>query len=181
MYYHDPVPYPRDVTARADMDYAAEAAAYHLLASIGEAGASAPAYYGSWTFSLPITSRGVSQLRLVRLVLVEHLEGSDLASLRVQHSYSPDASHLPEDYRLGVLARAMDIDMRMIHRGLHHGDLACRNIMLTPSPTNTPLTIDANFGATTVPRVVLVDYNTATVYSHIPPLVRARGRPLLAP
>ncbi|KUI55617.1 hypothetical protein VP1G_03076 [Cytospora mali] len=85
MYYgfaDDPAPYPRDVTARADMDYAAEAAAYHLLASIGETGASAPAYYGG---GLPLTP---------------------------------------------------------------------------------PLTIYANSGATTIPRVVLVDYITATVYSH---------------
>ncbi|KUI69971.1 hypothetical protein VM1G_05258 [Cytospora mali] len=160
----DPAPYPRDVTARADMDYAAEAAAYDLLASIGETDASAPAYYGSWTFNLPITSKGVSQLK------PEHLEGSDLQSLRVQNSYSscydPDAFHLPEDYRLEVLAKAIDIHVRMIHQGLHHGDLAGRNIILTPSPTNTPLTIDANSGATIIPRVVLVDCNTATVYSH---------------
>lgn len=173
MYYRfadDPAPYPRDVTARADMDYAAEAAAYDLLASIGETGASAPTYYGSWTFKLPITSKGVSQLRPVRLVLIEHLEGSDLPSLRVQNSYSscydPDAFHLPEDYRLGVLAKAMDIHVRMIHRGLYHGDLAGCNIILTPSPINTPLTIDVNSGATAIPRVVLVDYNIATVYSY---------------
>jgi hypothetical protein len=62
LYYrfsHSVAMIPRDVTAEADKDYAAEAAAYKQLTSAGRAGQVTPAYYGSWTFCLPISSRGI--------------------------------------------------------------------------------------------------------------------------
>lgn len=51
-------PHPQDVVAEADKDYTAETAAYERLASAGTTGKWAPEYYGSWTFSLPITTKG---------------------------------------------------------------------------------------------------------------------------
>lgn len=155
---------PPDVAARADIDYAAEAAAYGHLARVGEAGASAPKYYGSWTLKLPISSRGVFQLRPVRLILVERLDGMNLNGLRMQNSLAlrngPDAFHLPADYRLEVLARALDGYVRMLHCGIDHGKLAGRNVVLV-TENNRRWSAAINPG---IPRVALVDYKGATVY-----------------
>lgn len=155
---------PRDVTAEADKDYATEAAAYKRLADAGETGVSAPKYYGSWTLELPITRRGVWQLRPVRLLLIEHLEGMDLKALRIQnsmHEDGPDAYHLPEEYRLEVLAQALEGYVRMLHWGVDQRDLAPRNVMLVTDATRT---VEASTGMN-VPRVVIIDYNVAIVHS----------------
>lgn len=170
LYYrftHDLARRPRDVMSQADMDYTREVAAYERLMSVGEAGRRVPEFHGSWTFKLPIASRGVLHQRPVRLVLIEHLEGLDLQSSRIQNDYltygSLDAFHLPEDYRLEVLARVLDLHACFMHWGVNHGDLSSRNVMLV---SNT----SANLGTSnntiiTIPRVVLVDFNVSTVYS----------------
>lgn len=155
----------RDVTAEADKDYATEAAAYKQLTSAGRASQVTPAYYGSWTFNLPILSRDVQQMRPVRLVLIEHLQGSNLRGLRIRNS-NPfwdirDAFHLPEEYRLEVLARAMDAYMRALHCGVEQNDFADRNVVLCSKDTS----ITTDMTGTDIPRVVLVDYNVAIVYS----------------
>lgn len=168
LYYrfsHNIAMLPRDVTAEADKDYATEAAAYKQLTSAGRAGQVTPAYYGSWTFNLPISSGGVHEMRPVRLVLIEHLQGSNLKGLRIQNSAQfpdrPDAFHLPEEYRLEVLARAMDAYVRALHCGVDQNDFAARNVMTSTKDTSTTTdTTDAG-----IPRVALVDYNTAIVYS----------------
>ncbi|KAK2615948.1 hypothetical protein N8I77_002669 [Diaporthe amygdali] len=156
---------PRDVTAEADTDYAAEAAAYKLITSDGRASKITPAYYGSWTFNLPILSRGVQQIRPVRLVLVEHLQGSNLRGLRMQNSAQIhdglDSFHLPENYRLEVLAHAMDAYMRVLHCGVEQNDFASRNIMISSKDTST----NTDITGTSIPRVTLIDYNTAIGYS----------------
>jgi hypothetical protein len=158
---------PRDVTAEADKDYAAEAAAYKQLTitSAGRAGQVTPAYYGSWTFNLPISSGGVQQMRPVCLVLIEHLQGSNLKGLQIQNSAhiraSRDAFHLPEEYRLEVLAHAMDAYVRILHCGVDQNDFADRNVLICPKDTS--ITTDTTNSG--IPRVVLVDYNTAIVSS----------------
>lgn len=154
---------PRDVMAQADMDYTREVAAYKRLMPVGKTGRSVSNFFGSWTFKLPITSHGVGYQRPVRLVLIEHLEGSDLQSLRIQNDYftygSLDAFHLPEDYRLEVLARVLDLYACFMHWGVNHGDLASRNVMLV---TNTSANLNtSNSTIITIPRVVLVDFNVA--------------------
>ncbi|KAH8747219.1 hypothetical protein F5883DRAFT_699736 [Diaporthe sp. PMI_573] len=170
LYYrftHDVARRPRDVTAQADMDYTGEVAAYKRLLSVGETGKSIPKFYGSWTFKLPITSQGVLYQRPVRVLLIEHLEGLDLRSSRIQNDYltygSLDAFHLPEDYRLEVLARVLHIHACSMHWGVNHGDLAGRNVMLV---TDTSANLSTgNNTIITIPRVVLVDFNVSTVYS----------------
>lgn len=156
---------PRDVAAEADKDYATEAAAYKQLTSAGRAGQVTPAYYGSWTFSLPISSGGVQQMRPVRLVLIENLQGSNLRGLRVRNSnpfwYIRDAFHLPEEYRLEVLARAMDAYVRALHCGVEQNDFADRNVVICSKDTS----ITTDMTGAGIPRVVLVDYNTAITYS----------------
>lgn len=155
---------PRDVTAEADRDYAAEAAAYKQLTSASRADQVTPAYYGSWTFSLPILSSGVQQMRSVRLVLIEYVQGSNLRGFNIQNSNQihdgPDSFHLPEEYRLEVLARAMDAYVRVLHCGIEQNDFASRNIMISSEGTNAQL---VNSGAS-IPRVVLTDFNTAIVH-----------------
>lgn len=156
---------PRDVTAEADKDYATEAAAYNQLTRAGRAGHVTPAYYGSWTFDLPISSGGVQQMRPVRLVLIEHLHGSNLKGLQIQNGVhirtSRDAFHLPEEYRLEVLAQAMDAYVRALHCGVDQNDFADRNILICSK--NTSIATDTV--NTAIPRVVLIDYNTAIVSS----------------
>lgn len=169
LYYrfsYELAPRPRDVVAEADKDYAAEAAAYEQLASAGATGQFAPKYYGSWTFRLPITSKGQSQMRPVRLVLIERLQGANLQDLQIQNSTGlqdgPDAFHLTEDYRLEVLARAMDAWVRALHCGVNQGDFAARNVMVAPAKAAS--TAVPVYGAS-ISRVVLIDYNTAVVDS----------------
>lgn len=156
---------PRDVTIQADMDYAAEVAAYQQLASVSRASEVTPAYYGSWTFSLPFLSNGVQHMRPVRLVLIEYLQGSNLRGFEIQNSNQPhdgpDSFHLPEEYRLEVLARAMDAYVRVLHCGIEQNDFASRNIMISSEKS------DAHTYKTgaSIPRVVLTDFNTAIVHS----------------
>lgn len=166
LYYrfsHSVAMLPRDVAAEADKDYAAEAAAYKRLTSAGRAGQVTPAYYGSWTFNLPISSGGVQQMRPVCLVLIEHLQGSNLKGLRTQNSahirVGRDAFHLPEEYRLEVLAHAMDAYVRVLHCGVDQNDFADRNVLICSKDAS--ITTDTT--DTCIPRVVLVDYNTAIV------------------
>lgn len=157
---------PRDVTCEADRDYAAEAAAYKQLSSAGRASKVTPAYYGSWTFSLPILSDGVQQMRPVRLVLIEYLQGSNPRDFHVesiaQLRDGADTFRLPEEYRLEVLAHAMDAYVRALHCGVEQNDLASRNIIVCSKDTTST---DADTTGTSIPRVVLIDFNTAIVHS----------------
>lgn len=73
-----------------------------------------------------------------------------------------DSFHYPEEYRLEVLARAMDGFARQLSLGVNQADFAGRNIVLAiPStpPTGEPDVV----GGLCMPRVVLIDYNHARV------------------
>lgn len=115
MYYHvefDHNHQPRDTVWQADSDYSREAAAYEHLQEKNMT-SFAPQYFGSWTFDLPINYRGVLKTRPVRMILTERLDGmSSMRSMRVRNNPDPqeadDAFHYPEDFRLEVLAIAMD-------------------------------------------------------------------------
>ncbi|KAG6358338.1 hypothetical protein INS49_014222 [Diaporthe citri] len=137
---------PRDVTAEADKDYATEAAAYKQLTTAGKAGQATPAYYGSWTFDV---KRGRSNIRGLRI--------------RTSDPFwdSRDTFHLPEKYRLEVLARAMDAYVRALHCGVEQNDFADRNVMISSKDTS----ITTDITGTGIPCVVVVDYNTAISYS----------------
>jgi hypothetical protein len=161
---------PRNVVTQADKDYSREAVAYEYLQETGQTGAFAPAYYGSWTFNLPITSRGKTQTRPVRLILIERLGGITIRNSLIQNGprgAGKDAFHYPEEYRLEVLALAMDGYVRQLHSGIDQLDLAGRNVMLAPrAPSAEPDGQSAPVVAgLLLPRVVLIDYNTAIVYS----------------
>ncbi|KAG8157927.1 hypothetical protein KVR01_012199 [Diaporthe batatas] len=153
---------PHDTVWQADSDYSREAAAYeHLQKNLTD---SAPKYFGSWTFDLPITSRGVPRSRPVRMILIERLDGVTMRSMRVRNDPEEpdDAFHYPEEYRLEVLAIAMDQYARMEHSGLDHIDFADRNVMLVTS--TKPSAQVPIISGLPLPRVVLVDYHASVVH-----------------
>lgn len=154
---------PRDCVYQAENDYRTETAAYRHMDSRGKTGIFAPEYHGSWTFELPITVNGVLQTRNVRLILMEYLDGPSLQALRVQNHHhkrmGTDAFHYPQEYRLEVLARAMDGYVRQLKIGLCQRDFAGRNVILC-ADNNLP---ELKVSGLVMPRVVLVDYNIATM------------------
>lgn len=160
---------PCDVVTEADKDYSREAAAYEYLQGTGQTGSFAPEYYGSWTFVLPITSRGKNHTRPVRLILIEYLGGTSIRGSLIQNDpehEGKDAFHYPEEYRLEVLALAMDGYVRQLHSGIDQLDFADRNVLLTPrSPSTEPGQNIPVAAGLSLPRVVLVDYNAAIVYT----------------
>ncbi|KAJ0108853.1 hypothetical protein J7T55_011347 [Diaporthe amygdali] len=160
---------PRDVVIEADKDYSREAAAYEYLQKTGQTGSFAPAYYGSWTFALPITSRGKTQTRPIRLVLIEYLGGTNIRGSLFQNGperAGKDAFYYAEEYRLEVLALAMDGYVRQLHSGIDQLDFAGRNVMLAPwSLSAEPGQDSPAVAGLSLPRIVLVDYNAAIVYT----------------
>lgn len=159
---------PRDCVWEADEDYIVETWAYNFLEEqTGQPGSFAPRFYGSWTFTLPITlkARGLTVERPVRLILIERLYGNSIQGSRVQNNPAPgaltDSYHFPEEYRLEVLARAMDVYVKQRRAGIEQNDFAGRNIVLVPSDGESESQSDKICGLD-MPRVVLVDYNNAT-------------------
>lgn len=164
---------PHDTVCQADSDYSREAAAYEHLQKNVSSSSFAPQYFGSWTFDLIIRrgDREVSKTRPVRMILMERLDGmSTMRDMRVRNSPIPEASddafHYPEDFRLEVLAVAMDGYARMLHSGLDQRDFASRNIMLDMSVKRAPFGQDVPMvSGIPLPRIVLVGYNTSIVHS----------------
>lgn len=170
LYYsfcHSMVSSPYDTVYQADADYSREAAAYEHLEKAGQTGAFAPKYFGSWTFDMPITSKGVPQTRPVRMVLTELLNGITLRSTLAKNNGDRDAEldsfHYPEGYRLEILAQAMDGFVKQSHSGVLQMDLATRNVMLVQRSQEEGEAVVVD--GLPLPRVVLVDYNQAMVFS----------------
>lgn len=93
--------HPQDCAYDADQNYKAEAAAYERLwkrEDILEATTSAPKYYGSWIFWLPISIHGKLQTRSIRLILIEHLDRGSLEHMHVHmHPSGRSARHSQYD------------------------------------------------------------------------------------
>lgn len=148
------------IVHEADSDYSCEATAYTLLQSTTKPQKPGfiPAYYGSWTFDLSLVLQGKTYKRPVRLILIEHIQGTslrDLYTLKPAKS-EPDAYHYSEGYRLEVLAQLFEGIVRQCHAGLGQHDLSPRNVMVVPDPRKAMESIS-------VPRVVLIDYNQAYI------------------
>lgn len=168
--------HPWDTVWQADSDYSREAAAYeHLQKNVTTF---APKYFGSWTFDLPITSRGAPTSRSVRMILIERLDGTCMRDMLVQNDPDPDepddAFHYPEDYRLEVLAMALDGYSRMVYSGLDQKAFASRNVMLVAS--TKPSAQVPSISGLPIPRVVLLDYNASVVYELAAPSDRPQCR-----
>lgn len=156
---------PGDTVWQADSDYSREAAAYeHLQKNLTSF---APEYFGSWTFDLPIRSRGVPRTRPVRMILIERLDGTSMRNMRVRNDPDPDAPddafHYPEEYRLEVLAVAMDQYVRMLHLGIKQAYFASRNIILVAG--TQPSAVITVISGLSLPRIVLLDYSISVVHS----------------
>lgn len=158
----------RDCVYRADQDFLVESWAYENLEKAGQTGSSAPEYYGSWAFTLPIVVKGKPIARPVRLILMERLNGASIQGSRIQNNYDRslgiDAFHFPEGFRMEVLARAKDGYVKQMSIGVEQGDFAGRNIVLVPD--ESPTTHSERICGLALPRVVLIDYNNASVNGH---------------
>lgn len=157
----------RDIIFDADNDYSTEARAYEHLLTAKKTGSFSPAYYGSWTFCLPILINGKHQPRSVRLILIERLHGSTIEGTRVKNHPEScmglDSFHYPEQFRLEVLARAMDGFVRLLQIGLDQGDFAGRNVLLVQNDSGPSTPATDTVGGLTLPRIVLIDYNHARI------------------
>lgn len=161
-----------DIVFEADNDYSNEARAYEHLMMAKQTGSFAPAYHGSWTFSLPISIKGRHHTRFVRLILIERLHGTTIEETRVKNHPEPnmglDSFHYPEEFRLKILAQALEGAARQQQIGLDQGDFAGRNILLVQDefdPSN-PSTSTATCSGLPLPRIVLIDYNHARIKSY---------------
>ncbi|KAH8747186.1 hypothetical protein F5883DRAFT_584449 [Diaporthe sp. PMI_573] len=159
--------HPEDCVYTATNDLIHEATAYECLHRAGQTGSFAPEYHGCWYFSLPITIRGTSKLRSISLVLIERLNGDSILSTRIRNNSvrrkGLDSFHYPEEFRLEVLARAMDGYVRLLRAGIMQRDFAARNLILVAqNPTAPPQTVHGHV----LPRVVLIDYNKAEILDH---------------
>ncbi|KAK3298947.1 uncharacterized protein B0H64DRAFT_439367 [Chaetomium fimeti] len=149
------------VAWKADVHYTHEAAALDHLAkraqTDGDAGLLAPKYFGSWTFTLPITHAGRKRQRAIRLVLMENIKGPSMRAVCLAPSAL--ASYTEQD-RLAIFAAVLDGVARQEHAGVDQRDLAARNVVLrtgSPSPA-------ARNPEQPLPQPVIVDYNTAVVF-----------------
>lgn len=169
----------RNVIFQAENDYSTEANAYEHLQSAGKTGSLAPAYYGSWTFCLPISINGKSQTRHVRMILIERFHGITIHGTRVknhpEHDMGLDSFHYPEQFRLEVLARAMDSFARLLHVGLEIRYFTGRNVFLVQNDSDSSTPSTDMSGGLPLPRIVLINYS----HSRIMPLGGSLTRPAL--
>lgn len=109
----------------------------------------------------------------MQLVLIKLLNGTSTQSMRVQNSSSggTDSFHYPEEYRLEVLARAIEGYARQLASGLNQADFAGRNFLLvTPGLLLTrmrPLRLSAGS-----PCPGLISLITITHRLQLPPQIR---------
>lgn len=160
--------HPEDCVYSADRDCLNEATAYEHLDTAGQIGCFTPEYHGCWTFDLPIKIRGSSKLRSIKLILIERLNGNSILSTRIWNNVdgrkSLNSFHFPEEFRLDVLARAMDGYVRLLQAGLVQRDFAARNLIIAAqNPTTAAQIVHGHV----LPRVVLIDYNNAYILDDI--------------
>lgn len=152
---------------KADEDYNKEATVYNYLSANGRGGRYTPIYHGSWTFSLPTTIKGRRGTRNVRLILTERLYGTTLIDTRQptirDECQSMDSFDLPEEYRLEVLAQAMEGYLWLLRSGVQHIDFSMRNIMLVTPSSDDCSTPAVMVRGIEMPSVVLIDFKAASI------------------
>ncbi|KAJ4308167.1 hypothetical protein N0V84_012255 [Fusarium piperis] len=119
---------PIDVTYRADEHYSREAAAFEDLMAVGVDGKFTPKYHGSWTFQMPFL--GTSELRSVRLVLLEWLDGEDLWSIMERDGENCGIHTTPPEERLEIFAKAAEASAHLEFHGVNHRSLLPRDVMV---------------------------------------------------
>ena len=148
--YYDSSEYS-DVVRSADRDYSREAAAYSHLRQFPEVAEDIPAFHGTWTIDVKSTSSkeggAASRSRTVRLILLEHLQGRCMAAI--------DPHTLSEPARSTILKQCINAEIRILHTGVAHRDLAPRNIILMGTDYKTP-----NI------QVKVIDFNVCELFAH---------------
>jgi hypothetical protein len=162
--------HPENCVYSATSDFIKETTAYEFLQTAGQTGAFTPEYYGCWRFSLPITIKGTCQIRSISLILIERLKGDSILSTRIRNNPNRrkalDSFHYPEEFRLEVLARAMEGYVRLLRAGIVQRDFAARNLILVTQNRTNPAQM---CGGRLLPRVVLIDYNHAYMLKNTSP------------
>jgi serine/threonine protein kinase len=123
----------RDVVVLADGDYTREAAAYEELAHSHSAAVRevTPEYHGSWTIEVATTIGSKTYTRSVRLLLMQYIQGTVMSSIQ--------ALLLPKQTRSNMLRQVLKAETLLYGAGVHHRDIAPRNIIiLSPPPFTTP-------------------------------------------
>ncbi|RSL44296.1 hypothetical protein CEP53_011296 [Fusarium sp. AF-6] len=144
---------PVDVTYMADSHYSREAAAFEDLKAAGADGQFTPKYYGSWTFDMGLP--GTSEVRPVRLVLLEWLNGVDLWSIMERDGTNNGIHTMPPEKRLEIFAKAVEAETNVTFHRVLHRDFSPRNVMIVDAATSEG--VDSH-----TPRVVLIDFNNST-------------------
>ena len=81
--------------------------------------------------------------RPVRLVLMEYIDGQTIQELYSRNSTYPallnqlDASHIPEEYRLDVVAQILEAQVAMLQAGIEPGPLSInpKTVLIRSHPT----------------------------------------------
>ncbi|KAK4251554.1 hypothetical protein C7999DRAFT_37589 [Corynascus novoguineensis] len=109
-------------------------------------------YFGSWTFTLPISHMRRKQQWSIRLVLMDNIWGRSIQSV----CCDPAAlSCYSEPDRLDILAVVLDSVVRHRHAGVDQRDLASRDAILRPHSS----ALAGN--KQPLPQPVIIDYITA--------------------
>lgn len=141
---------PVDVTYMADEHYSREAAAFEDIKAAGVDGQFSPKYYGSWTFDMLLL--GTSEVRPVRLVLLEWLDGVDLWSIMERDGANNGFHTIPPEERLEIFAKAAEAETKLDYYGVIHRDFSPRNVMIVDQATDEG----------SRKRVLLIDLNNST-------------------
>jgi hypothetical protein len=122
----------RDVVVLADGDYTREAAAYEELAHSHSAAVRevTPEYHGSWTIEVATTIGSKTFTRSVRLLLMQYIQGTVMSSIQ--------ALLLPKQIRSNMLRQVLEAETLLYGAGVHHRDIAPRNIIILFPPFTTP-------------------------------------------
>ncbi|KAF1358459.1 hypothetical protein EJ07DRAFT_62715, partial [Lizonia empirigonia] len=143
--------YPENVVWHADSAYSREAAAYRHLNASNKVADLVPAFHGTWTIdvdsALPHGGKMIRATRPVRLILMDHIQGRYMQSIKAQS--------LPARVRSCILKQCLDAEVRIYHAGVGHHDFSPRNIIIVGHDYNTPIL-----------EVKVIDFDLATVYDH---------------
>ncbi|KAK4654661.1 hypothetical protein QC762_408400 [Podospora pseudocomata] len=162
-----------DCTARADLDYAMEAAVYEGFSAPGNEKFKhiVPTYHGSWTFALPTHQAG--KPRWVRMVLMEHCEGEVMDKImgkqvipkdddddddyrEPNNKYTLDYGKLPpEADRLSIMKQIIETEIRMMW-----------NVEISITPCNARLQTE-NIFVCNDGSVKLITFREAKVYRYL--------------
>ena len=158
-----------DVTTEADHDYTIEAAAYSALRDTKIQVSIMPIYHGSWTAEVLIEVEGQQRLREIRIILLEHIEGTPMRDI--------NPFDLTREARENTMCKVIEAETDLQIAGLEHDDFEPHNIMvIPPSQITSSEAVESQDAPFEDPdlRVCIIDYALSCVY-------KTAGRELLKP